>query len=61
MGGGESNSISLPLPLSTLGNNFSLEDSGEELRSSEEVVVAMPFFWISLSRCEMRSETLAVR
>lgn len=60
MGGGESNSTSLPLPLSILGKNFSLEDSDEELGSSVEEV-AIPFFWISLMRCAMRSETLAVR
>lgn len=59
MGGGDSKYISLPLPLSTLGKGSSLEDSGEVLGSSSEAV-AIPFFWISLSRCAMRSETLAV-
>jgi hypothetical protein len=62
MGGGDSNSISLLLPLSTLGKGLSLEDSGEALKSSEEdVVEGMPFFCISLSFWAMRSETLAVR
>jgi hypothetical protein len=62
MGGGDSNSISLPLPLSTLGKGLSLEDSGEVLKSSvEDVMDGMPFFCISLSFWAMRSETLAVR
>lgn len=58
MGGGDSNSISLLLPLSTLGEGLSLEDSGEVFNS---VVEGMPFFCISLSFWAMRSETLAVR
>ena len=62
MGGGDSNSISLLLPLSTLGKGLSLEDSGEVLKSSvEDVVEGRPFFCISLSFWAMRSETLAVR
>jgi hypothetical protein len=61
-GGGDSNSISLPLPLSILGRGLSVEDSGEVLGSSvEEVAEGMPFFCISLSFWAMRSETLAVR
>jgi hypothetical protein len=62
MEGGDSNSISLLLPLSTLGKGLSLEDSGEVLKSSVgDVVEGMPFFCISLSFWAMRSETLAVR
>ena len=58
MEGGDSNSISLLLPLSILGKGLSLEDSGEVLKPSVE---GMPFFCISLSFWAMRSETLAVR
>ena len=62
MGGGDSNTISLLLPLSTLGKGLSLEDPGEVLKSSvEDVVEGMPLFCISLSFWAMRSETLAVR
>jgi hypothetical protein len=61
MGGGDSKSISLPLPLSILGKGLSLKPSGEVLVIGSSVEEEKPFFCISLSFWAMRSETLAVR